>query len=257
VATSTHAVSRPGRSGWCTRLLVVVGGVTFAACTPQEIRACNAAATRAPADHLRVCAQLFKAEPCRRFVLDLDGGLPAPTAHVAACRADYCGRAPRPLRACAGEVGTPASGYDVEVEFYAALFEVDYGRSAQLAELAWKGAASRVFDELKAEEDRRETARAASAVLAVDLRVDGDAVALACTTPVGGPTLTLAPDALDAARCLAFIQASLDGGAPPPDAVVRVTAAKNVKFRSVRCVMDALVEAGFADQNILFGTMAK
>lgn len=252
-----RTAAHTSRSAPASALFVALAAGAFAGCTPQEIRACNAAATRAPADHLRVCAQLFKAEPCRRFVLDLDGGLPAPTAHVAACRADYCGRAPRPLRACAGEVGTPASGYDVEVEFYAAMFEVDYGRSAQLAELAWKGAAARVFDELKAEADRREAARAASAVLALDLRTDGEAVALSCTTPAGGPTLTLAPDALDTARCLSFIQASLDGGAPPPDAVVRVTAAKNVKFRSVRCVMDALVEAGFADQNILFGTMAK
>ncbi|MBL8921249.1 MAG: hypothetical protein JNJ54_20465 [Myxococcaceae bacterium] len=229
--------------------------VALASCTPPEVRACNDAASMTPIEHFKACAPLFKAEPCRRYLLDLDGGLPHPSEHARACAPEYCPRMSAPVRACLGEQGTPAAGFRVEFEFYSAVFEVDYGRAAKSAEVAWFKAASRLYDEAKAASRARDEEHEARTKLVFELRGDWQSVTIESMRPKGGPKVELLPTALDPEQCRSFVSASLDGGELPQGSVARLTSEKKVQFKVVRCVMEALLDAGVTPDNLLFATM--
>lgn len=229
--------------------------IALLGCTPPEVRVCNAAASLPPAEHLKACAALFDGEACHRYLLDLDGGLPS--AHIDACVPEYCPRMKQPVRACAGERGTPATGHGVEFEFFSALFEVEYGWSAKAAEVAWARAAFRVYEEANAARRRLDADREARTRLVLELRGDWQSVVVESVRPPGGPRVELLPSALDPAQCGAFITASLDGGVLPPDAVARLRSEKKVQFKAIKCVMEALLDAGVAHDNIVFSMKPK
>lgn len=156
------------------------------------------------------------------------------------------------IRVCAGALGTPAEGYGGEVEFIQAALVVDYDRRAPEAVAALGDAADRLAKESEAFHLQRRAAF--DARVRLDVHLSGDARQVEFTTlrPTSDQSMTIDPGGFDRLRCREFITRALDGGSLPPGSAARVTASKRVQYRVIRCVLDAVEDAGVARDDISF-----
>lgn len=222
-------------------LLVLVPG-----CTSKELRACRDGAADPPAVHLQRCAPLIKGASCRRVVEALDGGSLDLLGLAESCRRDYCGQFAAPVVFCSGVRGSKTSGFAEEFAFFDALFEVDHGLSAADAHKAFFDAVFRlqkhVFD--------AEQLVLRHAALRFLVRGDSSSVTIEVEQPRGVEALTSAPATLTQDTCRAFVSNALDAGAIHQDEAVVIRAEKKVQFRVMKCLMEAVRDAGVASENL-------
>ncbi len=238
-------------------LLLLLG----TACPPKKaqaelsaIQACQAGSAFPADEHLRRCAGLINEPVCRRYILELDGGVLSPTTFSTRCQREYCARFSRPIAFCRGDRGTPAD-LSPELDFMVALFETDHGVTAEVARSAFFEAAGRAVagDVARVEEEHRLELREAR--LIVDLDGDSESISVTFVRPAGvagfsGPSAEFA-----AQRCRALVSRALDGGALLAGQPVVIRAKKQVTFRSVRCLMDAAIDAGATLEDVSFSSL--
>lgn len=135
-----------------------------------------------------------------------------------------------------------------------ALFETDHGVTAELARSAFFEAAGRLVaaDVARLDEERRLERREAR--LIIDLDGDRDSTTVTFVRPDGvagfsGPAAEFVRD-----RCRALVAQALDGGSLHRGEPVLIQAKKQVTFRSVRCLMDAAIDAGSTVEDVSFST---
>lgn len=228
--------------------------VLGASCRSKELGECEAGKTLATSEHLHRCAALIKAPSCRQYVLDLDGGALRLSPFADRCRREYCGQFSRPVPLCVGKYGTPAEGYGPELDFFAAVFETDYGATSELPRSAFFEAVNRQADERSAAAAEARRQREHEARLILRLTGDGDSLNLEVLRPGGvadfaGSLADFEPD-----RCRALISNALDGGSLGGKPVL-IRAGKKVIFRSIHCFIGAAIEAGAAREDIDVSTL--
>jgi hypothetical protein len=222
----------------------------------KALRECEAGRALTPAEHLRACAGLIKGPGCREYLLSLDGGAFELLDFEKRCQHEYCARFKRPNAFCSGERGTPASGFVPELDFLNAVFEVDHGDEAPKAKAAFSEAAGRELqtqvDAANAERKvRAEKQRHARLIL--DLVGDSENVSISFVRPEGRAGFSGPVEALGPAACRALLSRALDGGSLGAGQPVVLRAGKRVTFRSIRCVTNAVLDAGASWEDIVVG----
>jgi hypothetical protein len=88
----------------------------------------------------------------------------------------------------------------------------------------------------------------------LDVHLKGDArqVEFTLLGATSDQSMTIDPNMFDPLRCREFIARALDGGSLPLGSAARVTASRRVQYRVIRCVLDAVGDAGVAREDISF-----
>lgn len=225
----------------------------FVSCGWKALKECEGGRALPPSQHLQRCAGLITAPACRHYVSSLDGGRLDSWEFADRCKREYCGRFSRAVPFCSGARGTPATHYEPEVDFLRAVFEADHGAASGVAMGAFLEAVRRDHEARAEAADQERHLRRREARLILDLEGDRQTITLTFVRPGGavgfsGPVAALGPE-----RCGALVTSALDGGSLQGKPVF-IRSSKAIMFRSIRCVMEAAIDAGASADDIEFST---
>lgn len=238
-------------------LLVVVNLLAGAPHPTSEVESCENAKTRAPREHLRVCAALFADPTCRRAFLPSDQPMSFPHLDemAEACAPTTCPRLEgihREEPFCRGVRGTPASSFSVEGSLIEATLVLDQPAEPKAAWSALLRALSRVASEAQELTRAAQAKQLAAARLRVSILGAASGVKMEIASSAGLPTAEFSGEHGTPEACARLVTKALGSRPVLPQDEVVILAQRTALFSDIKCITRELEKAGFGQGNIVF-----